>query len=297
VTALLLLLTCLVLGAIFGRCGPPPGLAHSLNWWVINIAVPALVLRMIPTVQFSTRLWFLPAALWFELAFAWLLFEWLGRRLGWSRTRIGALILCAGFSNSGFMGYPMIEALRGREALGLAVIADQIGCFLALATVGTAITAMYAGRQVPLPQIVRRIVLFPSFVALVVAVAASLAGGFPDAVVQVLQRLGDTMSPLALFSVGLQFRLRLDRSQVLAAGSALAFKMLLAPLLVYAGGVACGVTGEVLAVGVLQTAMAPMISAAILAAQYELEPRLANSVLGIGILLSLATVPLANAML
>ena len=43
--------------------------------------------------------------------------------------------------------------------------------------------------------------------------------------------------------------------------------------------------------------MAPMISAAILAEQNDLEPQLANTVLGIGIVLSLVTVPLADSLL
>ena len=43
--------------------------------------------------------------------------------------------------------------------------------------------------------------------------------------------------------------------------------------------------------------MAPMISAAILAAQNHLEPSLANTLLGFGIVLSFLTVPLANALL
>jgi predicted permease len=40
--------------------------------------------------------------------------------------------------------------------------------------------------------------------------------------------------------------------------------------------------------------MAPMVSAAILADEYDLDPALANTVLGAGIVLSLLTVPLAN---
>ena len=50
----------------------------------------------------------------------------------------------------------------------------------------------------------------------------------------------------------------------------------------------------VLAVAVLQSGMAPMISAAILADQYKLEPRVANATLGVGILISLVTIPLLN---
>jgi malate permease and related proteins len=53
----------------------------------------------------------------------------------------------------------------------------------------------------------------------------------------------------------------------------------------------------VLAIGVLQAAMGPMITAAILADQNRLDPPLANTVLGAGILLSLLTVPLINYLL
>jgi predicted permease len=62
-------------------------------------------------------------------------------------------------------------------------------------------------------------------------------------------------------------------------------------------GTAAGVDGLVLTVGVLQAAMAPMVSAAILADEYDLEPSLANTILGAGIVLSLLTVPLGNLLL
>jgi len=59
-------------------------------------------------------------------------------------------------------------------------------------------------------------------------------------------------------------------------------------------GLALGIHSPVLAVAVLQSGMAPMISAAILADQYNLEPRVANATLGVGILISLVTIPLLN---
>jgi predicted permease len=47
-------------------------------------------------------------------------------------------------------------------------------------------------------------------------------------------------------------------------------------------------------VGVLQAGMAPMISAAILADEYDLDPTLANTILSAGIVLSLISIPLGN---
>src|SRR5690606_37365240 len=106
-----------------------------------------------------------------------------------------------------------------------------------------------------------------------------------------------TLTPLALFSVGLQFKFHPGQRQLGAASWGLGWKLLLAPLLCWGMGAATGVGGLVLTVGVLQAAMAPMVSAAILADEYELEPALANTVLGAGIVLSLITVPLGNLLL
>jgi len=92
----------------------------------------------------------------------------------------------------------------------------------------------------------------------------------------------------------MQFTLQLSREQFGAAGFALAWKLVAAPLLVFAAGVLLHVHGTVLAVAVLQAGMSPMISAAILADQYGLEPRVANATLGVGILISLLTIPLLS---
>ena len=89
----------------------------------------------------------------------------------------------------------------------------------------------------------------------------------------------------------------ISAQRIAVIGYGIGWKLLLAPALCYLLGRLCGVTGLVLVVGVLQAAMPPMVSAAILAEQYELEPALAGSVLGIGILLSLVTVPWINSLL
>jgi malate permease and related proteins len=296
--ALVLLFGSLALGVAVARLArPPAGLAQSLNWWVINIALPAMVLDLVPRVHFESQFWFLAAANWLVFIGSWLLFAGLGRLLGWSRARIGALTLVGGLGNAAFMGYPMIEALRGAPGLSLAVIGDQTGCFIALVLGGLAVTAIYAGRDLRPWAIARQIVLFPAFLALLLGIALGRIGD-PFALLHVVcQRLAATLTPLALFSVGLQQPLTLPRSHLGAVGMALGWKLLLAPALCYLLGWLTGVTGLVLVVGVLQAGMAPMISAAILADQYRLEPGVANTVLGLGVLLSLASVPWINSMI
>lgn len=296
--ALLLLFACLVLGIVVARWAKPPaGIVPGVNWWVIHVALPALVLDLIPQVKFDTQLWFPVAAMVIVFGGAWLLFGLLGPRLGWSRARIGGLILVCGLGNTSFMGYPMLQALHGQAGLSLAVVADQLGCFPLLSSAGILVASTYAGRSSDAGLIVRRILTFPSFVALVVGIAVGVLGGWPVAIHGVLVPLGATLTPLALFSVGMQFQFRLGRGQARALAWGLGWKLLLAPLLCWLLGRTLGVGGLVLTVGVLQAAMAPMISAAILADEYELDPPLANAVLGAGIVLSLLTIPLGNLLL
>lgn len=292
----LLLFLCFALGILVARFArPPPGMVQGLNWWILNIALPALVLDLIPRLHFDRQLWFLVASMWFVFVGSWAVCAAFGRWLEWSRERIGALTLVAGLGNTAFTGYPLIEALRGKEGLALAVVADQLGCFLALAVGGITVAAWYSGGKPQPAAIARRILLFPPFLTLLVGVLAGSLGGWPAPLESVYERVGETLTPLALFSVGLQFTLHLSRAQFGAVGFALAWKLVAAPLLVFLAGIAAvGVHGPVLAVAVLQSGMAPMISAAILADQHGLDPRVANATLGVGILLSLATVPLLN---
>lgn len=297
-SALLLLVACLGLGVLVARIAHPPAtLPQGLNWWVINVALSALVLHLIPTLQFDWQFWFLSASMWLVFLGAWAVFATLGRALHWSRGRIGALTLVCGLGNTAFIGYPMIEVLRGREGLKLALVADQLGCFLALAIGGTIVAAAYSGRSASAKAVTRRVLTFPPFVSLVVGILAALLGGWPQPVDAILDRLGATLVPIALFSVGLQFRLQFQRGQGGALALALGWKLALAPLVVWIVGLAMGVSDAILTVAVLESAMAPMISAAILAEQNDLEPQLASTVLGIGIVLSLVTVPLANYLL
>ena len=294
-SALLLLFVCLLLGVLVARFAKPPsGIVHSINWWVINIALQALVLELMPKVKVDTQLWFPVAAMWVVFFGAWLLFATVGAWLGWSRQRIGALTLVCGLGNTSFMGYPMMQALHGKEGLALAVVADQLGCFLLLSSAGVAVASWYAGKT-PQPKVItRRILTFPSFIALIVGFVVGALGGWPDMLDGVFAPIGATLTPLALFSVGLQFKFHLGERQLSALLLGLGWKLLLAPVLALGLGVAAGVGGLTLTVGVLQAAMAPMISAAILADEHKLEPTLANTVLGAGIVLSLASIPLGN---
>ena len=268
----------------------PPGLATSLNWWCLNIALPALVLDVLPRLQLHANLWLLVAPQWLLYAVTFAALALIGRLCGWSRSRIGGLTLVAGLSNTALFGYPALEALRGKEGLALGAIADQFGSFIALAVGGALTVAVYAGAPARPALIARRIVLFPPFLALLAGLAAGSRGGWTAPVSAVLERIGATLSPLALFAVALRVEARLHAGQIAATSVVLVWKLLLMPALALALCRVAGAGGLILAVSVLQTAMPPMFTAAIVADQHGLDPPLVHAATGLGMLLGLATV-------
>lgn len=294
-SAILLLALCLGLGVAMAR-NPrlPAGTPAALNFWVIEVALPALVLVEIPKLKFSSDLIYLAVAPWLVFLGAVPLFSLLGRAFGWSRGSIGALILTCGLGNTSFMGLAMVEALRGREALGAAVVADQIGTFSALSVGGVIVAAVWSGES-PHPRlIVKRLFSFAPFLAFLAALLLRQIGTLPEEINAVLHRLGQTVTPLALFSVGLQLRLRGFGDHIARLATGLAWKMALAPLVVAGVAAILGLHGSAVAVGILQCAMAPMVTAGIIAEQHNLDPPLANLVVSVGTLLSMITVPLVS---
>ena len=297
-TSLLLLLVCAILGMVVARTVKGArGFAQPLNWWVLNIALPALVLELLPKLELDWHLWFLLVTQWLIFIGAWVVFATLGRLFHWTKGRIGALTLTAGLGNSLFFGYPVVEAALGREGLPFAVVADQGGVFMAFLFGGALVTAIYSERATSSPEslgsvIGRKLIRIPALYALVIGLAMGQAGGWPADIDAMLLRIGATLTPIALFSAGLQFSfsVRDDQRAPLLAG--LGWTLLLAPLLTYLLGVAVGVSDLMLSVGVLQAAMPPMVSAAILADQHNLEPPLANSMLAVSIVAAVVTVPI-----
>ncbi len=285
-----LLASCFLLGVLAKRTKAlPPTTSEVLNRLILTVALPAVILRAIRRLTFAPELLLAASAMWAVFLAAWALFT-LWRRRGLSPERAGALILTAGFCNTAYLGLPLVEGLLGPEALPVAVVVDQLGSFLAVSTLGVAYAATAGGGKVSLGQLARKVALFPPFLALVAALL-SRPFALPEWLLGVLDRLADLMTPLALLSVGFQLELRAVAGRVAPLSAGLVYKLVLAPALALGLLWALGVRGQVLEVAVLQAAMAPMVAGGILAMDAKLEPPLAALLLGLGIPLSFATVP------
>jgi malate permease and related proteins len=290
---IILLFACLVIGMLLRISGRAPENAHTaLNAFIIHVSLPALTLLQVHRIAPQP-------ALAYSVAMPWLLFI-VGAGFFWTVARVlrlapattGALMLAGGLANTSFVGLPMIETFYGRGDMAIGILIDQLGTYLVLSTLGIAVAAAYSAGANSATDIVRRIFTFPPFLALLLALAL-MPVSYPAWLVELLQRLGDTLSPLALVSVGLQLRLEHLRGNTSPLALGLSFKLLLAPLVVaviYVGLLRA--TGEVIRVTVFEAAMGPQIGGAIVAIQHGLNPPLITLMVGIGITLSFLTLPL-----
>jgi malate permease and related proteins len=289
----ILLAACMLLGVLLHRSGRlPANAAASLNGFVVHISLPALTLAYVHGLKLNADL-ILPALM------AWVMFSlgcgffWLvGRALGFSRATTGGLMLTGGLANTSFIGLPMIETFYGPQFLGLGILIDQLGSYFVLSTLGILVASLYAsGRSVSAKAVVRKIALFAPFQAFVVALLL-MPLDYPTWLDELLKRLGATLVPIALVSVGYQLQLSLVQGRALALTVGLLFKLVIAPTLILLLFVRW-LSGDrqVLDVTVFEAAMAPMIGASIVAIDHELDPPLVTLMVGLGIPLSFVTLP------
>jgi malate permease and related proteins len=289
---LVLLVACFLLGILMRRLGRFPEATPSvLNGFIINISLPALTLLYVHELPLDRSLAYPAAMAWVLFVLGMLFFVILGRAAGWSRGTIGGLILVGGLANTSFLGLPMIETFYGEEHLGLGILIDQLGSYMVLSTLGILIAITYAAGDTSPAAIARKILTFPPFQAVLLALALKPLA-YPEGLQIVLGKLGATLAPLALVSVGYQLRLGELRGRLAALSAGLAFQLVVGQVLVpalFAGALGAG--GTTIQVTIFEAAMAPMIGASIVAMDHKLDPPLITLMVGIGIPLSFLTLP------
>lgn len=295
--AFALILTMLAAGHLAARLRSlPEGAADVLNRFVITVSLPALVLTHAPKLHWDPGLSMLVVVPWLGLGAGALAVTLAARAFSWSAEVRAALLLCVPLGNTSFLGFPMVAALRGQDAVRYALVYDQLGSFLILSTYGMFVIARYGGQSRPTPRsVLTRMATFPPFLALLVGL---LPVQQPAVVASVVSRVGETLVPLAMFAVGMKLELRphaLSHKAALAFG--LTAKMLLLPLLAWLCMRALGQRSEAAEVAVLEAGMPPMITAGALAGAAGLAPGLAAALVGYGVLLALVTVPMIAALI
>src|SRR6188768_1210944 len=158
-SALFLVCALLCLGYLARRLGRlPENTAEVLNRFVIDICVPATVLRLVPKMTVSPALALLIVVPWAMAGVAYLTARLAQRLLALDRSSTTALFLATALGNTSFLGFPLCGGLLGESSLPFAAVYDQLGSFLLLSTVAPLALAKVSGGSRATPaQLLRRV--------------------------------------------------------------------------------------------------------------------------------------------
>lgn len=283
---------CIIAGILFRKSKTLPKDAHKgINAWIIYIALPAVSFKYLPHIVWSKDLLFpafAPICIWM---FGWLFITAYSRIRKLSSATTGGLKLVSSLSNTSFIGFPLILAYFSEQEIPIAIICDQI-TFTLLSTIGI-IVAIRASQQQKLSGklVLKKVLSFPPLVGCVLALVIPrlLNISFLD---PLFEKLAGTVGPLALFSIGLQLKFGGWFSELKHISIALLYKLILAPLSIVLIAILLGMSGTITKITIFEMAMPTLLTAGVVADQYNLNPKLANLVVGIGILLSFITTAL-----
>lgn len=264
----------------------------AIDVWVIRFALPVLIVSKMSRASIAPETLVPVAIAWSAMVVAAVCIVLVGRHRSWPSSAVGAVLMVGVLGNTSFLGLGVVGALLGERHLPSAISYDQLGTFLALATYGSLVAGRYGKGQSGWRAIGTRLVRFPPFIALCSSPLMAFADP-PSWVFSVLDLVGITVAPLAMFGLGWRFSLGAIRQQTEVMVVGLCIKMLLVPAGVLGVMTAVGASGRVeWHAALLQSAAPPMVTAGAVAVAAGLDAAVATSMVGVGTLLSFVTIPL-----
>lgn len=293
-TNLVLILAYLAIGLVLKRTGlMPVNTGTVLNQYVINVAVPAMILLHLPHLELGVDV-LTPAIMpWVMYGLAMGLVVICARTLNWSRELTGAMMIVVPLGNTSFLGFPMVSTFLGPEALPYAVIYDQLGSFFALALIASTIAIVYGGEDAQKPSkraIFRKLIAFPPMIALIVTLLFGQTQ-YPGPLQPLIENLAATLVPVVMIAVGFQLKFRIPKDDLLPFGLAIGIKLVIVPAAALAILYSLGITGLAAQATVMEAAMPFMITSGALAINAGLKPQLVAAMVGYGVILGMATIP------
>ncbi|RNA62769.1 AEC family transporter [Chryseobacterium nematophagum] len=285
-----LIAVCIIAGMVFKSTKSIHPDAHKgINTWILYVALPAVSFKYLPKVHWTMEMLFPIVATFLISIFCFFFMMFYSKSKGYSRRSRSTLELTSGYSNTSFIGFPLISAFYGESLLSIAIICDQ-SMFFALSTLGI-IAAVKGGSRsgkVSAKFILKRLITFPPLVGCITALILSqfidftLAEPFFD-------KLAATVSPLALFSVGLQLKFNGWKKLIPQMSTSMLYKLILAPAMVLALAIVLGVKGDVAKITIFEAAMPTVVTSSIIAEQFRLNTKLTNLIIGFSIIMGFFT--------
>lgn len=284
-----LIAVCIIAGMIFKSTKTIHPDAHKgINTWVLYFHASSFF-KYLPKVQWSLEMLFPILSTVLIAVGSSILVLFYSRIKNYSRRSRSTMELASGYSNTSFIGFPLIAAFYGEQYLSIAIICDQT-MFLMLSTMGI-ITALKGGSKsgkISSIFILKRLFTFPPFLGCISALILSQFFNL-DFAEPLFDKLAATVAPLALFSVGLQLKFNGWRKLIPQISTSMLYKLILAPLCVLVLALVFDIKEDIAKISIFEAAMPTVITSSIIAEQFRLNTKLINLIIGISILVGFVT--------
>jgi predicted permease len=277
----------------------PASAAHTLNTVVTDVTMPALILATLGARPVPAAAPRAVVAATLGLGAALVLCTIAARALGLGRPAQGALALTAGFSNTGFLGIPLVLGLypEAPEAGATAVLIDAFMTTLWLYTAGVYWARRQGEGGESAPRLLR-LLATPASIAVVVGLAMSLLGlHLPPPALRLALLLGGATVPLVFLALGLRLDWTDVRGRLRPILAASVIRLGIAPAVVFGAALTLGLRGPVRDAAVLEAAMPSSMMAAVVADRYGCDGPLGTAAVVLTTLLGVLSIPLWVALL
>jgi predicted permease len=207
----------------------------------------------------------------------------LGSLFKLERPVLTAILITTMFANTGNYGLPLVSFAFGEEALSYAGVYFATTTFL-FYTLGVLIASL---GHMNLKEALLGLFKVPTLYAVILAILINILKiQIPGPVDRAVELAAGGTIPLMLILLGVELtRVQLSGS-ARAMQLSVSLRLLIAPLIALLFTVLFGIRGTALQGGVTEAAMPSMVSATVLATEYQLDSRLVTAVIFISTLLS-----------
>lgn len=287
----LIIFFCLAFGYIFRYFKLIKKGGHlAINTWIIYVGLPSIALKYIPQIDWTFDYLYTAILPFICFGISYVFFHILNRWMHYSKRTLYTLIIVAGLSNTSFVGFPLVSSYYGEEYLKVAIVSDQVTFFI-LSLFGVILAAsvrnIFATQREKTLYIVKRITTFPPLIACVLALV------FGKYLVNkqlndVFSSFAATVSPMALFSIGIQLNFKRITQELNALFAGIALKLVVIPLVCISLFYFLNLSGNFFRVSVFEMAMPCLVASSIIVEKFSLNVKFANTLIGISIIIGLA---------
>jgi malate permease and related proteins len=265
--------------------------ARPINAVIIYAGLPAFIFKAVHGAVLRPDLWRVVVVAWVVFGVMAVLGSLAARALKLPRQVAGGFIIVTALGNTGYIGYPITQALLGAKELPEAIFYDIFGTVGALVLVGLLVAQRYGDNDEARVNPLRELLTFPAVWALAAALVLRPVP-MPEMVSNGLGLLASMVAPLIMLSVGLSLRAStMGRSWApLSAVSVL--RLLVAPAIALGLGLIVLGAGIPLRVTVLEAGMPSMMLTLVVGERFGLDSDFIASAIFVTTALSAVTLPL-----